>query len=123
VVTIDALATVDIRYSGGVGRRIGEWCKQNIASLPSDQMRHRFYDDFRNGRVHESRVKNGSEFDLRGKHSAIFDNSRLVVNPRLLFHDISAGLTKFVAVLKGDTKANLAFAKCLRSEFHYELTH
>jgi hypothetical protein len=122
VVTIDAIARLDSDKKR-VGERIRDWCKRRIPSFSSARMRDRFTEDFRNGLVHEARVKNGSEFDLQIRRAAILEPSRLVVNPHLLANEVSAGLATFIAILESDFAANQGFVHRVLSEFHYELNH
>jgi hypothetical protein len=122
VVTIDAIARLDGTKTQ-VGERIRDWCERRLPSLSTSDMRNHFNEDFRNGLVHEARVKNGSEFDLQERHAAIFAGGRLILNPGLLADEVSSGLTTFVATLQSDAAANQTFVKLFTSEFHYELTH
>jgi hypothetical protein len=122
VVTIDAIARV-CSTKEKVGERMKDWCESNLPSLSTQDMRRCFYEDFRNGLVHEARVKNGSEFNLDENHAASLRGSRLVVNPRLLADEIASSLAKFIATLKSDYTENQRFLRRLQSEFEHELTH
>jgi hypothetical protein len=122
VVTIDAIARI-CSTKKGVRERIIDWCERNLPSLSTQDVRRCFYEDFRNGLVHEARVKNGSEFNLDEKHAASLRGSRLVVNPRVLADEIASSLAKFIATVKSDDTENQRFLRRMQSEFEYELTH
>lgn len=55
VTTIDFLARIAIG-SDKVGERLRVWLKDNISA--NDDLANRFSKDFRNGLVHEGRIKN-----------------------------------------------------------------
>ncbi len=122
VVTIDAIARLD-GTKVKVGERIRDWCERRLPSLSTFDMRERFNADFRNGLVHEARVKNGSEFDLKAGQPAILAGSRLIINPRRLADEVSSGLATFIATLKSDETAKQSFINLVSSEFSYELAH
>lgn len=121
-VAVDAIARI-CSTKRGVGERIKDWCERNLPSLSTRRMRHCFYEDFRNGLVHQARVKNGSEFNLDEKCAASLTGSRLVVNPRLLADEIASSLAKFIAAVKSDDTENQRFLHRMQTEFDYELTH
>ncbi len=59
---IDALAR--LRYGGGVGERFKKFLRDYVDSFATDHLAKKFYDNFRNGLVHEARLKTGAQFSL-----------------------------------------------------------
>jgi hypothetical protein len=121
VCAIDALALL-ITGSSSVRGRIIAFCR-TIPDLASDQNANMFCEHFRNGLVHESRVKKGSEFSVDIRRVAVSDHARLVVNPLFLAQSVSGRLKEYVEALHRDPAAKNAFRKKLKRKFRYELQH
>jgi hypothetical protein len=63
VTCIDALARM--RFNNPkVGDRIKRFAREELRSFSASGLATRFYEDFRNGLVHEARIKNGGQFSL-----------------------------------------------------------
>src|SRR5262245_48348878 len=82
VCAIDALALV-MTGTSSVSARIVGFCRR-IPALASDRCATTFCEHFRNGLVHEARVKKGSEFSTDIEQVAALYGGRLVINPLLL---------------------------------------
>jgi len=121
VTCIDALA----RYSTGkenVGDRIKEWCQQELPSFNDENTSERFYCDFRNGLVHEARIKNGGEFTLQSNRAVQTKGPILCINPSYLYEEVSQALNRFIELLKADDDKRKKLAEKITSEFKFELT-
>lgn len=79
------------------------------------------YEKFRNGLVHEARLKDGCQFQLG--LSATLDLSGMVpvVNPDRLLHEVQGALDVVVTEMKASQPFRVELAKLLRREFAYEL--
>jgi len=133
-VAIDAIA----RYTTGreeVGERICEWLEANISHfrVPDPLGRRRppqgsvktlarlFYEDFRNGLVHEGRIKNLGQFALDGRDLVEFDGDAMIVNPRLLLEQIHWAFAHYCGlVLQSKTDAQSLIQR-LRDDFEVEI--
>lgn len=77
VSTIDLLACLTISCnSGTVGMRFKQWIKDHITAFDnsdpnSEILADKFYDEFRNGLVHEGRIKNVGQFSYDNKKELI----------------------------------------------------
>ena len=79
------------------------------------------YDKFRNGLVHEARLKDGCQFELG--RSRTFDNTGLapIVDPACLVAEVGAALKQLISELEVSKQFRAEFSKCLREEFAFEL--
>jgi len=73
ITTVDFLARISIG-TDRVRERITDWLKTNIVGFrgnlnsPKQTLANRFYDEFRNGLVHEGRIKNAGQFPMVTKN-------------------------------------------------------
>ena len=87
VTTIDFLARIMINLEK-VGQRIKRWLITNIPSF-DETLAQRFYEDFRNGLVHEGRIKNCGQFSYDSNKELIrIENEIMIVNPNMLLEKI-----------------------------------
>jgi hypothetical protein len=119
VCAIDAVALI-MTGSTAVSARIRAFCAK-IPELSGDQTATMFCEHFRNGLVHEARVKRGSEFsgDIRGV--AIADRGRLIVNPLLLAEAVSVLLRDYVVMLNRSPAEKNTFRNKLKRKFRDEI--
>jgi hypothetical protein len=119
---IDALARI---RSGNkaVGPRFRNWCEQELPSFRGNQISIRFYDDFRNGLIHEARIKNGGEFTLESNSTVERKDHILSINPLCLLKEVSVALDRYVALLKQNGNERNSFLQKIVSDFAYELNH
>lgn len=121
VCAIDALALL-ITGSSAVRSRITAFCMK-IPDLATKRNADMFCEHFRNGLVHQARVKKGSEFDVDLRRVAISDRERLIVNPLFLAQSVTSLLDAYVDTLHRDPAMKRAFCKKLKRKFRYELQH
>ena len=119
---IDALA----RVQGGGGRdtdkRFAKWCRENLPCFKNGYSK-RFYLDFRNGLMHEARIKRGSEFTFEMDEAVAQRDSRLSINPKLLGEEIAEALTRFIAEFGENEVKRRDFLEYIKKEFSYELSN
>lgn len=98
---IDALARLKYR-STAVGDRFKKYLKEST-SVPA-AISPRFYDEIRNGLVHEARLKNGAQFTLDEKIDSTATEMAdvLLVNPKPLLDEVKKSLKEYVEHLKSD---------------------
>jgi len=106
---------------GDVGSRFIGWLLSYMQPPFDGYLANKFYKDFRNGLVHECRIKNGGEFSLSIDNLFVLkrvDNREyLVVNPEVLLEEIRKGFDKYLKDLR---KNNILFEElinCLKKDF------
>jgi hypothetical protein len=124
VSAIDAISW--IKYAPrSAKRKVGDEFKQfvsvELASFADSQIAERFYQDFRNGLVHECRIKNGGQFSLDHPHTVKEENSILSINPRRLADEVEEALLRYVGALMKDETARATFLQTVKDEFSHEL--
>lgn len=97
---IDALAR--FRFGGAVGTRFKAFLANELASFSHGDLSTRFYDEFRNGLVHEARIKEGGQFTLDATQTVQSSGNLLLVNPRHLGVEVHSALDRYVMLLNGD---------------------
>jgi hypothetical protein len=117
---VDALSRL-IYNRSGVGKRFQKWLVKELQSFSDEQVARRFYLDFRNGLVHEGRVKNGGEFSLQQETTVLFEYSIMRVNPLCLLEEVDKSLSRFVKLLVENDSERNSFIGVLKHEFEYEL--
>ena len=83
----------------------------------------KFYKDFRNGLVHECRIKNGGEFSLNEGETIreeVDDNGvrYLVVNPEKLLKKLDDGFKNYLDDLQQDENMLCQLIECLEKDFN-----
>lgn len=117
---IDALARLEL--SGGVGARFCTWVRDELQSFGNIEIAHRFYDEFRNGLVHEARIKNGGQFSLEQSKTVDTASGVLSINPQHLADEVSAALHHYIAKLRAEPRACNELLGRLKIDFQYELS-
>jgi hypothetical protein len=126
VTCIDALSGFEYGRRGENGEsntndRFPLWCKNNLDSF-EDGYYNRFYRTFRNGLVHEARVKGGDEFNLSvEKAVAVREGLILSINPTYLAEEVDVALRRFIDDLKCDADARERLLNQIKNEFEHEL--
>ncbi len=115
VSAIDALAR--LRSPIRVGARFRNFVMSELRSFSSELLAQRFYDDFRNGLVHEGRVKRGSQFSLGIPETVAEFDAILVVNPKYLAQEVRVALGSYVTILEHDANERKKFAEVVNKDF------
>ena len=101
VACIDAMAR--LRYRDDmVRRRFIKLAQEELRSFEADALAVRFYKDFRNGIVHEGRVKNGGQFSFEVDETAKELQGVLLINPARLVAEVREALDRYVNLLGTD---------------------
>lgn len=107
VTTIDFLARI-VTGTDKVKKRIIGWLKDNIEEFgkvdpddPRQTLAERFYEEFRNGLVHEGRVKNAGQFlysspEYDFKELVKVKDGIMIVNPDRLLNAINGSFEKYM---------------------------
>lgn len=117
--TVDFLAKISI--GGNTGERIKKWLEANIIEFGDSELARRFYEDFRNGLVHEGRIKNAGQFSYEYDDLITHLNGVMVVNPRVLLERIESSLERYVNELQNDEPAYRRFWSTLKKDFRKDV--
>jgi hypothetical protein len=108
VATIDFLARVETGEER-VRQRIVKWLGTRISAFadpdPHNQQRtlaRRFYDEFRNGLVHEGCIKNGGQFSYDYENVIEVQRPVMIVNPTILWDGISEAFDRYLEEVLDD---------------------
>lgn len=93
-----------------MGRRFKRFVRDNLPSFASAERADCLYDDFRNGLIHEGRIKSGAQFSLDAGDTITDIEGIVLVNPMLLADEVSVALDRFIEVLHGDAVARRRFS-------------
>ena len=118
VVAIDALARLETGNQN-VGDRFKEWCNDHLHNCTASISRQ-FYEKFRNGLVHEARIKDGGEFNL--ENDSTFEEKGLILscNPTHLLAKVDSALAAFVQTLEAEPAELEAVRNRILEDFSYE---
>lgn len=115
VCTIDLLARYEFTTSK-VGERFINWINTHIKEFniedynnPGKKLSDRFYLDFRNGLVHEGRIKGGSQFSDFFPDLITLEGKIMVINAGLLITAISNSFNCFIEQLTEDIEKYTLF--------------
>jgi len=97
------------------------FAQQRLASFAEPETAKILYEKFRNGLVHEARLKDGCQFELQ--LSRTFDNNGPVsiIDPARLVVEVRAALEVIVCEMKSSQQFRKEFSNCVRREFSFEL--
>lgn len=117
---IDALA----RFKTGsdvVGERFKTFARQELGSFAEGQWADRLYYSFRNGLIHEGRIKAGAQFSLDTENTVDEIQGAFVINPMRLADEVDGALTRYVAQLKADRDLRSLLAARLSDDHRDDL--
>lgn len=127
VATIDFLARISI--GGNTGDRFETWLCKNTTELrkkdPSNNrtLSRRFYEEFRNGLVHEGRIKNCGQFSYEFKDLVSVNDGVMLVNPERLLDEITKAFEKYMQEVKENEEDFRKFKKALKRDFQADVEY
>lgn len=129
VATIDFLARIETG-SDEVGKRFEEWVRANIRDFDnvnpdhrSQTLADRFYDEFRNGLVHEGRIKNAGQFSYYYSELVKVEQSVMIINPEYLLKAIYESSERYMAKIEKEDFAFQAFKCTLMRDFRRDVEY
>ena len=125
VVAIDAMSRLYFGPNRGrrfVNRDFRTFTCRLLPSFSSQEYADILYEKYRNGLVHEGRLKDGCQFELN--RSMTLDNSGPVpvIDPARLLQEVREALNRLVDDISASEPFRREFARLLKNEFTYELT-
>jgi hypothetical protein len=112
---VDALA----RWTTGsrdVDARFISFAQRELPSFAEGSRAEQLYTAFRNGLVHEGRIKAGAQFSFDFQGTCEDLQGVLVINPTLLAREIDAALTAWVAELRSNRTLRAQLARRLAQD-------
>jgi hypothetical protein len=113
---IDALARMKTGMEK-VGERFKDFARHELTSFSEGDRAERLYDAFRNGLIHEGRIKAGAQFSFDIESTVDVLQNVLVINPMRLAHETERALEIYTAQLRADKKLRASLIRQL-SEDH-----
>jgi len=116
-VAIDAIARYEV--AGGYSSdRFKKW----IVKLPdfrqlADGELDLVYEEFRNGLLHEGRIKRAGQFTYKIPKTVLIENGVVLINPRVLVDQIRAALELYVEKTKSDRRKLQLLAHAIMKDF------
>lgn len=127
VTTIDFLAGIQTGEEA-VGSRIEKWLKTNLEGFQSNEnisnfgnTAQRFSKEFRNGLVHEGRIKNGGQFSYEYEQLVRILSPVMIVNPTILVNGISTSFHRYMEKASNDRFTSLSFRCSLFRYFQNDI--
>ncbi len=113
-----------------VKKRFSSWLKNNIYEFSSHDpdntsqtLALRFYKEFRNGLVHEGRIKKAGQFSYNYQDLVRVDQSIMVVNPKQLLEAISKAFKEYLAKINDDDFTFQTFRCALMQDFRNDIEY
>lgn len=108
--------------------RIPKWLRDNIKEFdkpnpenPKETLADRFYLDFRNGLVHEGRIKNLGQFSYEDEEIVSLKSGVMLINPRLLLIEMKRALKIYFKKLHNDPDIFRKFRENFMKDFEEEV--
>jgi len=127
VTTIDSLARIETG-SDLVGERYELWLKSNIKQFDevnpddlSQTLACRFYKEFRNGLVHEGRIKNAGQFSCCCDKLITLEQTVMIINPHHLLKSIKNSFSIYIEDLEKDVTKFEKFKRVLKQDFQKDV--
>ncbi|MBK8005711.1 MAG: hypothetical protein IPK12_17790 [Gemmatimonadetes bacterium] len=99
--------------------RFAQWLLPSFAEEDKAELLWR---DFRNGLVHEARLKNGAQFEL-GRPTTLSYHGRMpVIDPERLVEEVHDALRRVAFEIRERSTTHHEVARLLAREFEFELS-
>ncbi|SRR5713101_317396 len=79
------------------------------------------YEKYRNGLVHEARLKDGCQFEVGCSKTFEASGPTPIIDPARFIAEVRIALKQLVSEMNGSQQFRAEFAKCIREEFRFEL--
>lgn len=116
---IDALAR--FQFGGGVGQRNKAFLGREVKSFSERGDATALYEDFRNGLVHEARIKKGGQFSLETDQTVLSMEGRMIVNPARLIAEVRIALDAYIALLETVQAERSKLSAILKADYATDL--
>ncbi len=132
---IDFLAGIEFFPSQDIGDRNKKWLNRWVSPFqdtdpqnPRQSISARFYYEFRNGLIHEGRIKHAGQFSFDSElftHNGLYEivDEAMVVNPGALLNSIASGLDNYLRESLDDELLLQKFRCTLIQVFSSDVDH
>ncbi len=121
VTTIDFLSLYHTGLTRNVGKRITRWLQENLEEFQDEDIARDFYLKFRNGLVHEGRIKDGNQFSFIISKVIEKDGDIMIINPKLLLKKIEDVFNLFIDKLRKDDELFEMFRGIFKKQFEKDV--
>lgn len=129
VAAIDSLARIETGLKE-VRKRFEGWLKSHISAFDkpdpknsSQTLAYRFYDDFRNGLLHEGRIKHCSQFSYHYKDIVFIKKEVMLINPENLLKDVKKVFGEYILNVKTSHEAFGKLKEALKRDFQEDVEY
>lgn len=117
---VDAIAKYSTSKKNS-SERIKEWLQLNINGVDVP-LANKLNDYFRNGLIHEARVKNNGQFSYEINCSVHYEFGIIVVNPLKFMLEVEIAFSNFISELQTDNNLFTIFQQRLKKDFEVEIS-
>jgi hypothetical protein len=128
VTTIDFIARISIGENDK--NRFEKWLCNNIPHFNKKDpnngnktLAKRFYEEFRNGLVHEGRIKGCGQFSYEFKDTISVNDGAMLINPEILLKDIKKAFEEYIREVKENQKTFIELKEALKRDFQGDVDY
>ena len=119
---IDAIATYSILKGDNIKELIKDLAfPRGIDAEAIDRFAKEFDDNFRNGLIHEGRIKNGGQFAFRGGALFSYESEFLIIDPRVLLKIVHDYFEQYIEKLLSSDPHYFVFHSKIKRQFEAEI--
>lgn len=118
---IDAIAKYEI--GGYSGKRFKEWISKNLQDFKTLKWEYieRIYEEFRNGLIHEGRIKNGGQFTYEISKAVVVTDEVILINPKLLLEQLRTAFNIYMSNVKSNPEKQRNLSEEIKKDFNQDL--
>jgi hypothetical protein len=128
VTLIDFIARISM---GKHGRsRFEKWLCKNIpdfnekdSNSSNRSLAKRFYEEFRNGLIHEGRIKKCGQFSYDFKNTVSVNDGIMLINPETLLKDLKKVFAEYIREVKENQEAFGKLKEALKRDFQGDVEY
>jgi hypothetical protein len=109
------------RSARSTGQGFRRFVHQRLKSFAEPRHAAILYEKYRNGLVHEARIKDGCQFEIGRTETLDISGIAPVIDPARLIIEIRAALNAIICELDKSQQFRTELALHIRREFEYEL--
>ena len=128
VTMIDFIARISV--GGKVGYRFKKWICKNIPHFSKKNLNNsnktlakRFYEEFRNGLIHEGRIKDCGQFSYEFEDTISVKDGVMLINPEVLLKDIKKAFEEYIREVRENQEAFGKLKEALKRDFQGDVDY
>jgi hypothetical protein len=110
--------------------RFEKWLYKNIldfnekdSNSSNRSLARRFYEDFRNGLIHEGRIKKCGQFSYEFKNTVSVNDGIMLINPKTLLKDMKKVFAEYIREVKENQEAFGKLKEALKRDFQGDVEY